>query len=82
MTAILGYADILAELVERPEQQEAVQTIKRNSSHLLDLVNDILDLSKIEAGKLQVESLPTSPMAILGDVVSLMRLRVKPKGFP
>ena len=82
MTAILGYADILADSVDRPEQQEAVQTIKRNSNHLLGLINDILDLSKIEAGKVQVERLPVSPLAILGDVVSLMRVRAEAKGLP
>ncbi len=82
MTAILGYAEILADSVERPEQQEAVQTIKRNSNHLLGLVNDILDLSKIEAGKVQVENLHVSPLAILGDVVSLMRVRAEAKKLP
>ena len=82
MTAILGYADILAESVDRPEQEEAVQTIKRNSNHLLGLVNDILDLSKIEAGKLHVEHLPVSPLAILDEVVSLMRVRADARGIP
>ena len=81
MTAILGYTDILAESIEQPEQQEAIQTIKRNSKHLLDLINGILDLSKIESGKLQIEQLPTSPLAILGDVVSLMRVRAEAKGL-
>jgi PAS domain S-box-containing protein len=82
MTAILGFADILADSVDRPEQQEAIQTIKSNSNHLLGLINDILDLSKIEAGKLQVEKVPVSPLAILGDVVSLMRVRSEAKGLP
>ncbi len=82
MTAILGYADILADSVDRPEQQEAIQTIQRNSDHLLVLINDILDLSKIEVGKLQVEHLPTCPLAILADVVSLMRVRALAKGLP
>ena len=82
MTAILGYAEILADSVERPEQQEAVQTIKRNSNHLLGLVNDILDLSKIEAGKVQVENLQVSPLAVLGDVVSLMRVRSRGQETP
>ena len=48
----------------------------------MGLINDILDLSKIEAGKLQVEDLPVSPSAILGDVVSLMRVRAEAKGLP
>ena len=55
MTAILGYADVLAGSVENPEHLEAVNTIRRNGDHLLEIINDILDLSKIEAGKLQVE---------------------------
>jgi PAS domain S-box-containing protein len=82
MTAILGYTDILAGSVDGAEQQEAIQTIQRNSNHLLSLINDILDLSKIEVGKLQVEHLPISPLAILGDVVSLMRVRAEAKGLP
>jgi signal transduction histidine kinase/FixJ family two-component response regulator len=82
MTAILGYADILAESLDRPEQQDAIQTVKRNASHLLAVINDILDLSKIESGKMQIEKLPTSTLAIMGDVVSLMRVRAQAKGFP
>ena len=82
MTAILGYADILNGSMLQPEQQEAVETIKRNGDHLLALINDILDLSKLEAGKFQVEHLPFSPIAILGDVISLMRVRAEAKGLP
>ena len=81
MTAILGYADILAESLDQPEQQEAVQTIKRNGHHLLSLINDILDLSKIEAGKLQIEACHVSH-GNFGDVVSLMRVRAEAKGLP
>jgi PAS domain S-box-containing protein len=82
MTAILGFADILAESVERPEEQDAIQTIKRNSNHLLGLINDILDLSKIEAGKVQIEGMPTAPLSILADVVSMMRVRADGRGLP
>jgi two-component system, sensor histidine kinase and response regulator len=81
MTAILGFSDILAESVERPEQREAVQTIHRNGEYLLDLINDILDLSKIEAGKLQAERIPCAPTEVLADVVSLMRVRADAKGI-
>jgi len=82
MTAILGYADILADSVERPDEQEAVQTIKRNGQHLLYLINDILDLSKIEAGKFQIERISAQLATILGNVISLMRERAKAKGLP
>ena len=82
MSAILGYADMLLE----PNQSEAerierVQTIRQNANHLLTVLNDILDLSKIEAGKLDVESIPTSPRQIVGEVISLMRVRAIEKGI-
>ena len=81
MTAILGYADVLAGQVDDPEQREAINIIRRNGDHLLMIINDILDLSKIEAGKLQLERRASSPAAIVADVVSLLRLRADGKGL-
>ncbi|HBO42592.1 MAG TPA: hypothetical protein DD670_01385 [Planctomycetaceae bacterium] len=85
MTAILGFSDILLQeaSVDRspPEHIEAIRTIQRNGQHLLDLLNDILDLSKIEAGKLDVERVACSPVQVLSDVVSLMRVRAETKGL-
>ncbi len=82
MTAILGFADILAESLERPEQLDAVTTIKRNGAYLLELVNDILDLSKIEAGKFQMERIRCQTLSVVADVASLMRVRAAAKGLP
>ena len=85
MTAILGYADVLLEegdLSRAPEARiDAICTIKRNGDHLLRIINDILDLSKIEAGKMTVESLFCSPVQLLADVESLMRVRADAKGL-
>jgi signal transduction histidine kinase/HPt (histidine-containing phosphotransfer) domain-containing protein/ActR/RegA family two-component response regulator len=80
MTAIIGYADLLldAHLTEG-ERSEHVETIRRNGAHLLAIINDILDLSKIEAGKMSVELLPCSLPQIVAEVASLMRLRSKEK---
>ena len=79
MTAILGFADILLANVRDGENVKAAKTIKRNGEYLLEIVNDILDLSKIEAGKLAIESLECSPEQIMADVAQLMRVRCDAK---
>ena len=82
MTAILGFADVLLGNIEKEEALAAVNTIKRNGDYLLKLINDILDLSKIEAGKLEVEQVSCSPAKVVVDVVSLMRVRATSKNLP
>jgi len=86
MTAILGYADLLLDesnqvSLDRTRTVEALHTIQRNGDHLLQIINDILDLSKIEAGKLEVERIACSPRQLVGEVVSLMRARAEAKGL-
>ena len=83
MTAILGYAESLYRfgIQDKGEQQEALETIYRNSKHLINIINDILDLSKIEADKLQVETIPFSPIKLLNEVEQLMSLQAKEKGI-
>jgi signal transduction histidine kinase/CheY-like chemotaxis protein/HPt (histidine-containing phosphotransfer) domain-containing protein len=80
MTAVIGYADLLLDPeLALSDRLTYVQTIRRNGEHLLSVLNDILDLSKIEAGKLEVESVPCSPSQIAIDVASLMRVRAMEK---
>ncbi len=81
MTAILGFTDILLENAENKEAIKAAETIGRNGEHLLEIINGILDLSRIEAGKMQLERIPVSPAELLADVVSLMRVRADGKGL-
>jgi signal transduction histidine kinase/DNA-binding response OmpR family regulator len=80
MTAILGFSEMLldAEFLV-PEQREAVQTIHRNGEHLLEIINDILDLAKVEMGKMVVEQVPCPFSRIVAEVVSLMRVRADAK---
>ncbi len=82
MTAILGFTEILLSNVALPENIDAARTVKENGEYLLRLINDILDLSKIESGKLKVEQIASSPHQIIAEVVSLMRVRAKAKGLP
>lgn len=79
MAAILGYADILLGHLKDPDNQTSIQVIKRNGEHLLDIINDILDLSRIEAGKLEVELLPCELPQFIADIESLMHVRAANK---
>ncbi len=83
MTAILGFAELLrseGDLSKAPPKRvEAVDTIIRNGNHLLKIIGDILDLSKIESAKVTVESRECSPWHIVEEVVSSMQGSVEDK---
>lgn len=81
MTAILGFTDVLLSTNPHPEQLESLTTIQRNAEHLLDLINDILDLSRIAAGKVEVNVESTSLADLLDGVVSLMAVRARDRGL-
>ena len=81
MTAILGYAELLGHQSASAECSDAVNTIRRNGQHLLEIINDILDLSKIEAGRLDVERIDCCPLQVVADVASLMRVRADAKNL-
>jgi signal transduction histidine kinase len=82
MTAILGFTDNLLDPdLSDEERGNCIDIIKRNGEHLLDIVNDILDISKIEAGRLEVESIPCNPAQIVEDVRTLMETRAKERGL-
>ena len=74
MTAILGFTENLLDPdLPESERLNAVYTIRRNGDHLLQIINDILDLSKIKAGKLEIERLHCCPVQIVSDVQSLVQ---------
>jgi len=81
MTAILGFTDILADNLVDPESVEAASTIKRNGEHLLGIINTILDLSKIEAGRIELERLACPVRQTLADILSLMKVRADAKAI-
>ncbi len=83
MNAILGFAEVLRRGYEQNEieRQEYLNTIHASGQHLLELINDILDLSKIEAGKLEIELDQCSPHKLLVETLSILSVRAKQKGI-
>ena len=85
LTAILGYADELARTAQRgqlpPDACEAVDAIRTSGRHLLDLINDILDLARVEAGRIVRELADVSLPGLIHDVCSIMRVRATEKGL-
>ena len=80
MAAVLGFNDLLLDDGLSPElRKQYVNTIRRNGEHLMSLINDILDLSKIEANGVAIERIDFSPAQLVGDVVSLLTVRAEAK---
>jgi PAS domain S-box-containing protein len=84
LTSILGYADLLRESGEHERapgrRQQTIDTIQAAGQHLLTVINDILDISKIEAGKMTVEAVETPLIEILQTIGELLRPRAAEKG--
>ena len=82
LTAILGFSDNLLEPKLAPDEiVAAAETIKRNGQHLLEIVNDILDISKIESCRFEVDRLDCSPAQIILDVMEVLLPRARGKGL-
>ncbi len=81
MTAVLGYADLLAARLTDPEDMVFLRTIKRNSRCLLEIINDILDLSKIEAGKIEIHRERFAVPQLIADIHSLMLVPAQEKNL-
>jgi PAS domain S-box-containing protein len=75
MNGVIGMIDLMYETPLNPEQKDYVQTIKKSSETLLTILNDILDLSKIEAGKMDLHNSPLDIKEILERLVALFRQR-------
>lgn len=81
MTAILGFADILHGRLEDPDDKKCIETIKQNGDHLCQILNDVLDLAKIESGKLQVRLENCDVISVLSNIRSLLAVRATEKGI-
>ena len=81
MNGIIGMANVLRREGVTPQQAKRLDTIDASAQHLLSVINDVLDLSKIEAGKFELEEAPVVISSLLANVDSILAERAKAKGI-
>jgi PAS domain S-box-containing protein len=82
MNAVIGMSHILARTEPlTPKQKDCVKTLQMSAGALLDLINDLLDIAKIESHSVQLEKAPFSMTRLLQDIVSMMSVRAREKGL-
>ncbi len=79
MNAILGFTDILEEELRDKNNRQYLSMIRLSGKSLMTLINDILDLSKIEAGKLHLDYLPVSPASLFQEIINVFALEIQEK---
>lgn len=82
LSSIIGFSEaLLTDTIDEKQRKRTTETIIRNGRHLQQIINDILDISKIEAGQLVIESIATSPYLILDEIDSLVGAKAREKGL-
>ncbi len=84
MNAILGFTEVLKRGYEKSEaeRRKYLQTIQSSGEHLLQLINDVLDLSKVESGRLEVERIRFAPHRLIQEVVDVLSVKAREKSVP
>jgi PAS domain S-box-containing protein len=81
MNAVIGFSEILSKKVTDPVHKEFVNSIKSSGKTLLGIINDILDLSKLEAGKLEIQPEPVNINSLTNEIKTLFDIRAKEKNL-
>ncbi len=81
MNAILGYSEILSRLVKNKVQKDYIASIQSGGRTLLGLINDILDLSKIDAGKLELKLEPLDIRIFVNEITDIFKQKIEDKGL-
>ncbi len=81
MNGVIGTLELLADTDLQPQQQQYVETILGSGQHLLDILNDILDYSKIESGQLEITPVSFNLPKLIADLVALMTAHARSKGL-
>jgi signal transduction histidine kinase/ligand-binding sensor domain-containing protein/ActR/RegA family two-component response regulator len=81
MNGIIGMTQLALALTREPEQEEYLRTVQSSADSLMALLNDILDLSRIEAGKLSIEPVPFHVHSLIRETVQLLEVNARAKGL-
>jgi len=81
MNAIIGMSHVLRRRLAEPELIDRLDKIDEAARHLLAIINDLLDISKVDAGKLQLEQRPLEPAGIMDNIVSMLAVQANAKGI-
>lgn len=81
LTAILGYTDVVLEDPASPEAPELLRAARRNGEHLLTILSDVLDLSKMEVGRLHLDPMPCDPLGAVREAASLLEAQATGAGL-
>ncbi|MGO2506206.1 MAG: ATP-binding protein [Psychrobacter alimentarius] len=81
MNGIIGMVEMLGDTDLSIEQQEYINNIKVSNEHLMSIINGILDLSKVESGKMTIDTVPVNLSALCNEVVSLFAIKARQRGL-
>lgn len=81
MNAIIGFSDILANQIKEPSHLQYLESIQSSGKILLTLINDILDLSKIESGKINIHYNPSNIKLLIQEVINMLKVSAEEKGL-
>ena len=81
MTGVMGMIDLMADTKLTSEQQQYLQTADKSARYLMTVINDILDMAKLDAGKLVINQKPLDVIALTKNIASLFEVRVAQKGL-
>jgi signal transduction histidine kinase len=81
LNAVIGYADILQNMVSNPKEKKYLEAIHSSGKSLLNLINDILDLSKLETGKFSIQQTEMNLVKLMHDVKNIFMLKAKEKNI-
>ncbi|HEY2387696.1 MAG TPA: histidine kinase dimerization/phospho-acceptor domain-containing protein [Candidatus Binatia bacterium] len=81
LNVITGYADMVLDSTLAPAQRDDLTRMRASAVSLLEIINDVLDISKVEAGKVEMECTPFAVRAVVSEVTHALALRADEKGL-